>query len=698
MFLLILRKCLLSIEQTEADNFLPQRTGTTIAAWKAAAKEHYSTAAPRKTPLVLSLSQSVIAQAPTRSNVGQIQLIEKTMRNLSATLLSLVGTITLSLLTACGGNLETSNPPSNVALASLSGSNSGSSGALGKTSGSTAVGITVVGGTAKATLNTSASTTSSANILGAPPSLAAQKNAARFLAQASFGPNMNDILQTAQSGNAAWMTSQFSKPQTLHRTYLDAQAAQLPAGSKLSQIDFFKSFWKQAVTGEDQLRQRTAFALSEIFVISFQNSNLPFFPRGVASYYDTLGQHAFGNYRDLLDAVARHPMMGMYLSSMGNRKENNERVPDENFAREILQLFSIGLYQLNPDGSLKLKNGLPIETYAHADVAGLSKALTGWSWAGPDQSEHRFKGQIADANRDWLPMQNYTAFHSTSEKRFLNATINGTTSGEADLKVAIEVIFNHPNVGPFIGKQLIQRLVTSNPSPAYVQRVANAFANNGQGVRGDMKAVLRAILLDVEAQNPNFNPANPNRKVREPIVRFANWMRAFNATSTSGKFLIGNLDDPMTALGQNPLRAPSVFNFQRPGYVPPNTAIANANLTAPEMQITNEISVAGYLNFMMDVIPSGVGIGGGIRDVQPNYNAELALVSTPSQLIDRIDLLLLNGTMSATLRNQILAAVNSVVIPVSTSSNAAQVALAKANRVHLSIFLAMASPEYLVQK
>ncbi len=607
------------------------------------------------------------------------------MRKLNTTLLSLVGAFTLSLLTACGGHSETSSPPNKVTLAPLSGSNSGSSARKLEVSNSSNSALSP-------TKNSVASTTAA----GTVPSLSAQKDAARFLAQASFGPNMNDIMQVAQGGKAAWMNNQFSKPQTLHRTYLDFLATELPAGSKLAQIDFFKSFWKQAVTGEDQLRQRTAFALSEIFVISFQNSNLPFFPRGVASYYDTLGQHAFGNYRHLLEDVARHPMMGMYLSAMGNRKESNERVPDENFAREILQLFSIGLYELNPDGSLKLRNGLPIETYSHDDIAGLSKALTGWSWAGPDQSEHRFKGHITDPNRDWLPMQNYSAFHSSSEKKFLNTTISGTTSGEADLKVAIDVIFNHPNVGPFIGKQLIQRLVTSNPSPAYIQRVANAFANNGQGIRGDMKAVLQAILLDDEAQN--LNPANPNRKVREPIVRFANWMRAFNASSTSGKFLIGNIDDPMTGLGQNPMRAPSVFNFQRPGYVPPNTAIANADLTAPEMQNTNEISVAGYLNFMMDVIPSGVGIGSGVRDVQPNYSAELALVETPEQLLDRVDLLLLNGAMSPTLRNQILSAVNSVIIPISTFTNAEQVALAKANRVHLSIFLTMASPEYLVQK
>jgi uncharacterized protein (DUF1800 family) len=613
------------------------------------------------------------------------------MRNLRAALLSVASSVTLSLLAACGGTSD-SNPTTNpVKLSAVYGSNSGSSGNLGAKKTFVASNSTNEEGGEGGKEDTKADTASG-------PSFEDQKNAAHFLAQATFGPNMNDILAVAQSGNAAWMDSQFAKPQTLHRTYLDGIAATLPAGTKLSQVDFFESFWKQAATSDDQLRQRTAFALSEIFVISFQNSNLPFFPRGVASYYDMLGQHAFGNFRDMLEGVARHPMMGLYLSSMGNKKETDVRVPDENFAREVMQLFSIGLYQLNPDGSLKLKSGVPIETYTHDDIAGLSKALTGWSWAGPDQTENRFKGYTFDPNADWLPMQNYAAYHSSTEKKFLNASISGSTSGENDLKIAIDILFNHPNVGPFIGKQLIQRLVTSNPSPAYITRVSNAFANNGNGVRGDMKAVLKAIFLDVEAQNPDFNPANPIRKVREPIVRFANWMRAFNAKSASGKFLIGNLDDPMTALGENPLRSPSVFNFQRPGYVPPNTRIAAANLAAPEMQITNEISVAGYLNFMMDVIPNGVGMGSGARDVQANYSEELALSSSPILLIDRINMLLLNGTMSSTLNSQILSAVNSVVIPTSTGTNAAQVALAKSNRVYLSIFLTMASPEYLVQK
>lgn len=516
------------------------------------------------------------------------------------------------------------------------------------------------------------------------------KLASRFLAQASFGPTSASIDEVAASGAAAWINAQFTKPQTLHRLYMDKIQASLPEGTKIGLTQIHESFWQQAATGNDQLRQRVAFALSQIYVVSVLDGTVVNFPRGVASYYDMLGQHAFGNFRQLLEGVALHPMMGIYLSHLRNQKESGSRVADENFAREIMQLMSIGLYQLNPDGSVKSSGGKPIETYTHDDVSGLAKVFTGWSWYGPDQTNNRFAGGTPDPDRDWKPMQNYPAMHSSSEKRFLGATISGATTGQADLKVALDTLFNHPNVGPFIGRQLIQRLVMSNPSPAYVGRVAAAFADNGAGVRGDMKAVLRAILLDSEAR-----AAEPRQKVREPVLRLANWMRAFNAKSASGRFLLGNQDDPLTALGQTSMRSPSVFNFYRPAYVPPNTSISAAGMVAPEMQIVAEPSVTGYLNYMQDVIARGTGEA---RDIVPNYQAELALAETPEKLVDRIDLLLLNGSMSSTLRNRIISAVNSVPVPASNGGNAAAITTAKSNRVYLTIFLAMASPEYIVQK
>lgn len=540
--------------------------------------------------------------------------------------------------------------------------------------------------------DTSATTTTSNNVP------VTQTQSARFLTQASFGPTSASVDQVATTGPGVWIDDQFTKPQTLHRTYMDSISATLPSGTIVGQNEFFESFWKQAVTGDDQLRQRVAFALSQIFVISFQDSNVANYPRGVASYYDMLAANAFGNYRTLLESVSLHPMMGTYLTSIRNQKESGSRVPDENYAREVMQLMSIGLHELNPDGSATLSSGNPVETYTSADIAGLAKVFTGWSWAGPDKTATRFYGGTPDADRDWKPMQSYPAYHSTSVKNFLGVTIATQTSAnpEASLKTALDRLYNHPNVGPFLGKQLIQRLVTSNPSPQYVARVAAAFANNGLGVRGDMKAVIKAILMDTEAR-ADVNLGNNNAgKIREPVVRLANWMRAFNANSTSGRFFFTSLDDPLTGLGQSPMRSPSVFNFYRPGYVPPNTTIATAGLVSPEMQITGETSVVGYLNYMRSAVQNGAGTYvTSARDVQPNYAAEIALADTPDKLLDRVNLLLMYNQMSGTLRAQILAAMNSVAI---STTNATAAATARKNRVYLAIYLTMASPEYLVQK
>jgi uncharacterized protein (DUF1800 family) len=517
-----------------------------------------------------------------------------------------------------------------------------------------------------------------------------QPQASRLLAQATFGATQAEIERLASTGYSAWIEDQFNKPQALHRDYMNSIAAS--TGSSPSQSHFFESFWQQAATGEDQLRQRVTFALSQIFVVSFQDSTVANYPRGVASYYDTLAAHAFGNYRNLLEAVSLHPMMGIYLSHMRNQKESGTRVPDENYAREVMQLFSIGLYELNQDGSLKMVDNKPAETYTSADISGLAKVFTGWSWAGPDKSDSRFYGGSADPNRDWMPMQAFPKFHSASEKRFLGAVVPAGASPEASLKTALDTLFSHPNVGPFVGRQLIQRLVTSNPSPQYIARVAAAFNNNGAGVRGDMKAVIRAILLDPEAR-ADSTLSDPNAgKLREPVMRLANWMRAFNATSASNRFLMGNLDDPLNSLGQTPMRSPSVFNYYRPGYVPPNTSIATAGLVAPEMQITGETSVVGYLNFMRDVIPNGTGSS---HDIKADYSVELSLADQPDRLVDRVNLLLMANQMPASLRSQIVAAVSSVAI---STTNATSAATARRNRVNLAIFLTMASPEYIAQK
>lgn len=521
--------------------------------------------------------------------------------------------------------------------------------------------------------------------------------ASRFLAQATFGPRMADIDAVSAAGFAAWIDSQFAKPQTLHLPQVAAYLNTLPVASQNGQTGFVWSMWKNFSTGDDALRQRVAFALSEINVISLNSSIAFSYPRGPANYLDMLGTHAFGNFRNLIEAVTYSPMMGIYLSHLRNQKENatTGSVPDENYAREVMQLMTIGLYELNQDGTQKLNaQGRPIETYANTDVSSLGKVFTGLSWAGPDTSTNRFNGggTPVDADKEIKPMQAYNAFHSISQKQFLGVNIPATTVADTngDVRIALDRLFNHPNVGPFIGKQLIQRLVSSNPSPQYVSRVAGVFNNNGSGVRGDMKAVIKAILLDPEARTASLNGFGG--KVREPIVRLVHWMRAFNARSTDGKFLLGATSDPSTQLAQSPMASPSVFNFFRPGYIPPNSRIGALGLTAPEMQITNETSMAGYLNYIRGVINAGIGTRiNNVPDIQADYTAELALAVNPDLLVDRVNLLLAGGNLSTATRTLIRNAVASVAI--GTANPAAD----SRNRVNLAIFLTMASPEYLFQ-
>lgn len=511
------------------------------------------------------------------------------------------------------------------------------------------------------------------------PAAAGESNApaaaARFLTQATYGPTSAEITRLSAMTYAGWIDEQFAKPQSFHRLYMDQAAGdQAAMNAQINQDNFFNSYWSQAIAGEDQLRQRAAFALSQIFVISFTDTALRSQARGVASYYDMLAENAFGNFRDLLEAVTLHPMMGIYLSHMKNQKEDptTGRVPDLNFAREITQLFTIGQYKLNADGTVVTgTDGKPAAAYTSADLEGLSQVFTGWSWyagASPsDRTNRRFFGNDGNLERDWRPMQDYnqfannTNFHSISAKNFLGVTIPAqtltTADTKGDLKIALDTLFNHPNVGPFIGKQLIQRLVTSNPSPQYVARVTAAFNDNGAGKRGDMKAVWKAVLLDTEARS--VSTAASAGKVREPVVRLANFMRAFNATSKSGRYMgIGNTDDPANSLNQTVMFAPTVFNFYRPGYVPSSKPIADAGLVAPEFQILHDVSVAGYMNYMRGRVTVDAN-----RDIQQDYTAEIALADKPADLVERMNLMLFSGTMPDALRTQIVAAVTSRAVP-----------------------------------
>jgi uncharacterized protein (DUF1800 family) len=291
-------------------------------------------------------------------------------------------------------------------------------------------------------------------------------------------------------------------------------------------------------------------------------------------------------------------------------------------------------------------------------------------------------------------MQAYPNHHSIEEKNFLGVTIpaSGSPDPNGDLKTALDTLFNHPNLPPFFSKQLIQHLVTSNPSPAYIGRVAAVFKDNGQGVRGDMKAVITAILLDPEARDAATNAGNPqNGKVREALLRYTNWARAFTAQSRTGSYYLGSTEDPIWGLGQMTMRSPTVFNWFAPGYSPPGTSIGQAGLVAPEMQMTNVTTVVGYLNFMQFAIGSDAKNG---SDLFSSYGAELNLANTPDQLVDRVNLLLMAGQMDSTLRGEIVGAVGAIPIPTG-NQNAINAALTA--RVQTAIYLTMASPAFCAQ-
>lgn len=544
---------------------------------------------------------------------------------------------------------------------------------------------------------------------------ASRQEAARFLAQATFGPTEPLIDRVMEIGYAAWIDEQFAQPASSHRAAWEAaDAARRAAGlGAAGQAEVLDSFWKQALTGADQLRQRTAYALSQVFVISMADDAVANDPRAVAAWLDMLGADGLGTYRRLLESVSRHPMMGRYLSHLRNQRADlrTGRVPDENYAREVMQLFSIGLVELNEDGSARLVGGQPVETYDGNDIAGLAKVFTGWSWSCPNWPDNGcfFNGSAegnSDPDRGFKPMLGYPQYHSAEEKRFLGTTIPAQDLPDppASLRAALDAIAAHPNVGPFIGRQLIQRLVTSNPSPEYVRAVARAFANNGQGVRGDMKAVVKAVLMHPEARQTS----DRSGKLREPVLRLSAYLRAFPHASDTGSWRVGNTDNPGTSLGQTPLRSPSVFNFYRPGYVPPGTQAAAAGLAVPEMQIAHETSAAGYVNFMRDNLQLGVGAYNGTvgnvtynrRDLQRDWSPELALAGNPAALVERVAERLTYGAAGAVLKADIADVVGRIAIPAlnSSGSNQAQIDNARMNRVRAAVLLVLASPEFQVLK
>jgi uncharacterized protein (DUF1800 family) len=556
-----------------------------------------------------------------------------------------------------------------------------------------------------------------AQVLGTPPvPVITPEDASRFLDQATFGATDSDIRNLSMIGYPAWLNEQFNMPQNPQEpgveqalivnnppcaaTNVTCNAALFVQNNQDEGL-VQDSFWQNALTGNDQLRQRMVYELTQLMVISSDNTTaIQNMPRGEANYYDVLGADVFGNFRQLLEDVTLNPMMGQFLSMQGNDKGNATTDPDENYAREVMQLFTIGLWQLNDDGTQKVDgNGNPIPTYSNTDVEGLAAVFTGYSWNVPgDNSDSAWSNCCIYVGpgygEELLPMQPFPSHHSTVEKQFLGVDIPaGSSDPAADLKIALDTLFNHPNLPAFFSKQMIQHLVTSNPSPAYVNRVAQVFKDDGNGVRGDLKAVITAILTDTEARDTATDVANPQfGKVREALLRYTEWARAFTAQSRTGSFNVGSTEDPIYGLGEMSLRSPTVFNWFAPGYVPPNTSISAAGLGAPEMQMTNVSSVVGYINYMQNAIGATATAG---PDLFSSYATEMSLAATPDQLLNRINQMLMAGQMSSTLYNQILSAVTSIPIPAG-DQNAINAALL--NRVQTAIYLTMASADYCAQQ
>jgi len=538
--------------------------------------------------------------------------------------------------------------------------------------------------------------------------LTAEQDASRFLAQATLGADLTLIQDVATLGIASWIDAQFLLPQSELLAYLYAELYDMAEiGDALSpQQELFRyALWQTTLNGSDLLRQRIALALGEIFVISTETDAIYNVANGAADWYDMLLRNAFGNFRTLLQDVTQSPLMGSYLSHAGNRKTDvvENRFPDENYAREIMQLFTIGLFMLNEDGSFILDgSGDPIPTYDNSHITEFAKIFTGL--------QYDFDG---DPHVTWTPsfdsgwLNSYTAVrplkmwdeeHESGPKTLLNGYVvpDGQT-GMDDLNEALDHLFNHPNVGPFIGRQLIQRLVKSNPSPAYIGRVTAVFNDNGFGVRGDMQALIKAILLDDEARNPAFIIDPTHGKLREPFFRFTQMVRAFHFSNPQGKFWDAGWG-VNNDLRQYMFNAPSVFNFFSPGYRPPGVA-GDAGLVAPEFQLLNSYTAISIINFwysrlewgyVIDLPDPTTEIKGQTYDLdqpQPDLTYELTLVGNIPSLLDYLDLLLTSGTMSSDMRTIIETAVSGYATDGADDIDV----------INFAIFLFMSCPEYAVQ-
>ncbi len=512
-----------------------------------------------------------------------------------------------------------------------------------------------------------------------------EKGASRFLAQSTMGSDYEEIQYLTQIGIDAWLEEQFAMQGTgfstmvedIHNTAAAEISAQFGAEivEEVNWGGFVNNlaFWQKVITEEDQLRQRVALALSEILVVS-QAFNAVNEDKVLSHYYDLLYEGAFGNYRDLLHAVSLQPAMGLYLSHFNNYKTDldENRRPDENYAREIMQLFTIGVHELNIDGTLRLDAyGQPIPTYDNEDIKEFSKIFTGLSGAAWDLIDFpQLAGTPVQFGYNYnrydltIPMVMYEEQHEPGPKYLLNnELVPAGQSGYQDIEDAIDHLFNHPNVGPFIGHKLILLLVKSNPSPEYISRVAAAFNNNGQGVRGDLQAVVKAIYTDPEARDCEWIDQYDSGRLREPILKAAHLFRAFNMANASGRYWFNDSYVLGAQQKQRFLASPTVFNFFSPSYAP--AGLSALDLVGPEFEILDANTSIEYLNriqaslrwkpmpILGTVDPNNYQFYAFDMSVEDeaeyDFSDEVLALQNggTAGLIDRLDLILCHGQLSA---------------------------------------------------
>lgn len=513
-------------------------------------------------------------------------------------------------------------------------------------------------------------------------------SAARLAKQGSFGPTPELIDRIYALGGAeAWLNEQFTLSAS---SYGDMAAkpvpsnfcsAQFPAGTDLNNCnrDNFSAtpmqlrFYANAIGQDDQLRQRVAFALSQIVVASAVDVGNT---AGLATFNQILLGNAFGNYRDILAAVTLNPYMGEYL----DMADSNKSQPNENYARELMQLFSVGTVLLNPDGTPQTDNtGATIATYSNTDVKEVARALSGWTYA-------RLNGAALtdNTNRDWTkPMVVVATRYDTGAKSFLGKTVPANATQQASVDAVVDAVFNHPNTGPYICKRLIQQLTVANPTPAYVGRVAAAFANNGAGVRGDMKAVVKAIYLDSEARSVSQLPG----KVKEPVLLATSLARAIGYTTDGYAFTTRD-----AGMGQAPFRAPSVFNFYPYDFPLPQ----GDGLISPVTKLMTTSTIIARHNFVYDWTVGGDATRGefkptlGVTGTVPDWASWEAYGADDGKILDRINLVMLNGTMTAAQRQSLLTA----MAPIKNTNAALQTR----KRAQMALYVVASSPLFQVDR